>query len=82
MIKTIKNKEKEKFRFEIEEIIQSIEDQGRSQSQRKDQHVWLIDEDQGKLLKLHKDLDKAKPYLRGRPSEEKCVILEKEVEAL
>lgn len=63
MIKTIKNKVKEKFRFEIEEIIQSIEDQGRSQSKRKDQNVRFIDEDQGKLLKLHKGLDTAKSYL-------------------
>jgi hypothetical protein len=27
-------------------------------------------------LKLHKDLDKDKPYLKGKPSEERCVIQE------
>ena len=82
MIKKVKNREKEKFLYEIEETIQGIEDQGRSINQRKEQQVWFIDEDLAKLLKLHKDLDKDKPYLQGRPSEERCVILDEEVKLL
>ena len=48
MIKTVQDREKEKFLYELEESIQEIEDQGRSLGQRKDQQVWFIDEDQGK----------------------------------
>jgi hypothetical protein len=81
MIKTVQGKEKEKFLYELEETIQGIEDQGRSLSRRKDQQVWFIDEDQGKLMNLHKELDEAKPYLQGKPSEERCVILDEEVKS-
>jgi hypothetical protein len=61
MIKTIKNRESKKFLYEIEETIQGIEDQGRSLSQRKDQQVWFIDGDQGKLLKSNQKLEEDKP---------------------
>ena len=84
MFKTVEKREKEKFLYELEEAIQiqGVEDQGRSLGQRKDQQVWFIDEDQGKLMKLHKDLDKEKPYLQGKPLKERCEILEEEVKLL
>jgi hypothetical protein len=78
MIKTIKSRESEKFLYEIEETIRDIEDQGKALGQRKNQQVWFIDEDQGELLKLHKDLEQDKPYCKGRQSDEKCEILEEE----
>ena len=82
MIKTTKSRESEKFLYEIEETIRDIEDQGKALGQRKNQQVWFIDEDQGKLMKLHKELDEAKAYLKGKPSDERCVILEEEVKLL
>ena len=33
-------------------------------------------------MKLHKELDEAKPYLEGKPSKERCTILEEEVKLL
>ena len=82
MIKTVDSREKEKYLYELGETIQEIEDQGKALNQRKDQQIWLIDGDQGKLMKLHKELDEVKPYLKGKPSEERCVILEDEVRLL
>ena len=72
-IKTIKSRESEKFLYEIEQTIRDIEDQGKALGQRKNQQVWFIDEDRGKILKLLQKLE----Y-----SEEKGAILEKEVELL
>jgi ligand-binding sensor domain-containing protein len=56
-----------------------IGSQGETAKRQKDQKIWLIDEKQGELLKLHKDVQAKLPHLQGRPSREKCVILEKEI---
>ena len=73
---------KEKLRYEIEEVAHCVGSQGDSCKQRKDQQIWFIDEDQGKIMKMHKKLEKNMPQMIGRASEKKCVILEKEIELL
>ena len=82
MIKTVDSREKEKYLYELGETIQEIEDQGKALNQRKDQQIWFIDGDQGKLIKLHQELDEVKPYLKGKPSQENCVILEDVIKLL
>jgi hypothetical protein len=58
-------REQEKFIFRLGEAIQEIEDQGKALKQRKDQQIWFIDEDHGKVLKLHQKLDKDMPQYKG-----------------
>ena len=59
-----------------------IEDEGKAAIQRKEQKIWFIDVDQGKLMKLHKDLDEAMPHSKGNPSKERCTILTEEIDLL
>ena len=61
MIKTIDSRGKEKYLYELGETIQEIEDQGKALNQRKDQQIWFIDGDHGKLMKLYKELEEVKP---------------------
>ena len=45
-----------------------VEDEAKAAILQKEQKTWFIDEDQGKLMKLHKELDEAMPYKKGKPS--------------
>ena len=45
-------REQEKLVYGLGKAIQEIEDRGKALKQRKDQQIWSIDEDQGKVVKL------------------------------
>ena len=58
-------REQEKIVYGLGEAIQEIEDRGKALKDRKDQQIWFIDEDHGKVLKLHQKLDKDMPQYKG-----------------
>ena len=71
MIKATDTKEKLRYEDEIEEVGYNIGSQGDSCKRKKDQQKWFVDDEQGKILKLHKELEERRPHLRGKPSTEK-----------